>query len=56
MIDEHSPETGDVSARHDLAHLPMVDPAAKGGLVGVLRRRYLLRLMVKRELRARYIG
>lgn len=34
----------------------MVDPAAKGGLVGVLRRRYLLRLMVKRELRARYIG
>ena len=34
----------------------MVDPAAKGGLLGVLRRRYLLRLMVKRELRARYIG
>jgi ABC-2 type transport system permease protein len=34
----------------------MVDPAAKGGLVGVLRRRYLLGLMVKRELRARYIG
>ena len=31
-------------------------PAAKGGLLGVLRRRYLLRLMVKRELRARYIG
>ena len=34
----------------------MIDPAAKGGLIGVLRRRYLLRLMVKRELRARYIG
>ena len=42
--------------RHDLAHVPLVDPAAKGGLVGVLRRRYLLSLMVKRELRARYIG
>lgn len=46
----------DVAARHDLEHLPMVDPAAKGGLLGVLRRRYLLRLMVRRELRARYIG
>ena len=34
----------------------MVDPAAKGGLIGVLRRRYLLKLMVRRELRARYIG
>jgi ABC-2 type transport system permease protein len=45
-----------LAARHDLAHVPLVDPAAKGGLVGVLRRRYLLRLMVKRELRARYIG
>ena len=45
-----------VAARHDLAHVPLVDPAAKGGLVGVLRRRYLLSLMVKRELRARYIG
>ena len=48
--------TSPVSVRHDLEHLPMVDPAAKGGLVGVFRRRYLLRLMVRRELRARYIG
>jgi ABC-2 type transport system permease protein len=48
--------TEPVSVRHDLAHVPMVDPAAKGGLLGVLRRRYLLGLMVKRELRARYIG
>jgi ABC-2 type transport system permease protein len=44
------------AARHDLADLPMVDPGDKGGLVGVFRRRYLLRLMVRRELRARYIG
>ena len=43
-------------ARHDLADVPMVDPGAKGGLLGVFRRRYLLRLMVRRELKARYIG
>jgi ABC-2 type transport system permease protein len=46
----------DLAERHDLAHVPMVDPADKGGLIGVVRRRYLLRLMVRRELRARYIG
>jgi ABC-2 type transport system permease protein len=46
----------ELAGRHDLAHLPMVDPGAKGGLVGVFRRRYLLRLMVRRELKARYIG
>lgn len=46
----------DLATRHDLAHVPLVDPAAKGGLLGVFRRRYLLRLMVKRELRARYFG
>jgi ABC-2 type transport system permease protein len=45
-----------VSVRHDLENMPLVNPAQKGGLVGVLRRRYLLSLMVKRELRARYIG
>jgi ABC-2 type transport system permease protein len=59
MTDQLTPEspTGEtVAVRHDLAHVPMVDPAAKGGLVGVLRRRYLLGLMVRRELRARYIG
>ena len=46
----------DLATRHDLAHAPLVDPGAKGGLLGVFRRRYLLRLMVRRELRARYIG
>jgi ABC-2 type transport system permease protein len=55
MTDQLTPRDG-VAVRHDLAHVPMVDPAAKGGLLGVLRRRYLLRLMVRRELRARYIG
>jgi ABC-2 type transport system permease protein len=56
MTDQLTPESQSVAVRHDLEHVPMVDPAAKGGLVGVLRRRYLLRLMVRRELRARYIG
>jgi ABC-2 type transport system permease protein len=56
MTDQLIPETPGVAERHDLAHVPMVDPAAKGGLLGVLRRRYLLKLIVKRELRARYIG
>ncbi len=56
MTDEPNPGEDPVSVRHDLAHVPLVDPTAKGGLVGVLRRRYLLSLMVKRELRARYIG
>jgi ABC-2 type transport system permease protein len=58
MTEELNPgDRGDsVSVRHDLEHVPMVDPAQKGGLVGVLKRRYLLSLMVKRELRSRYIG
>ena len=58
MTDQLTPESNadSVAVRHDLAHVPLIDPAAKGGLLGVLRRRYLLRLMVKRELRARYIG
>jgi len=58
MTEELNPDgAGDsVAVRHDLEHVPLVDPTQKGGLVGVLRRRYLLSLMVKRELRARYIG
>jgi ABC-2 type transport system permease protein len=56
MTDQLTPQAASVEVRHDLAHVPLVDPTAKGGLVGVLRRRYLLSLMVKRELRARYIG
>jgi ABC-2 type transport system permease protein len=45
-----------VAVRHDLAHAPLRDPADTGGLLAVFRRRYLLRLMVRREIRARYIG
>jgi ABC-2 type transport system permease protein len=35
---------------------PLVPPSQAGGLVDVFRRRYLLRLLVRKELRARYQG
>jgi ABC-2 type transport system permease protein len=35
---------------------PLVPPGGAGGLVDVFRRRYLLRLLVKKELAARYQG
>lgn len=35
---------------------PLVDPAASTGLLEVFRRRYLLRLLVRREIQARYQG
>jgi ABC-2 type transport system permease protein len=57
VTDQLTPESAPtIEVRHDLEHVPLVDPTAKGGLVGVLKRRYLLSLMVKRELRARYLG
>lgn len=46
----------DVATRHDLAHVPLRDPANTSGLLEVFRRRYLLRLMVRREIKARYMG
>jgi ABC-2 type transport system permease protein len=36
--------------------LPLVAPGRGGGLLAVARRRYLLRLVVRRELRSRYQG
>ena len=58
MTDQLTPEsdTRSVAVRHDLEHVPLVDPSDTGGLVSLVRHRYLLSLMVKRELRARYIG
>lgn len=47
---------GDLERRHHLAETPMVDPAERLGLVGVIKRRYLLALMVRREINARYMG
>lgn len=38
------------------AALPLVDPAAGNGLLAVTRHRYLLKLLVRRELQARYSG
>jgi ABC-2 type transport system permease protein len=35
---------------------PLISPAANGGLVDVFRRRYLLRLIVQKEVRSRYQG
>lgn len=37
-----------------LTSAPLQEPDASGGLLEVFRRRYLLRLLVRRELRARY--
>lgn len=38
------------------ADLPLVDPAGESGLLAVARKQYLLRLLVGRELNARYSG
>jgi ABC-2 type transport system permease protein len=45
-----------VEVRHDLAHVPLVPPSRTSGVFEVFRRRYLLRLMVRREIQARYAG
>lgn len=42
--------------RHKLAELPLASPAANRGLIEVFRRRYVLRLLVKREVQGRYEG
>lgn len=45
-----------VEVRHDLAHVPLAPPSRTSGVLEVFRRRYLLRLMVRREIKARYAG
>lgn len=45
-----------VAVRHDLDHVPLAPPARSYGMLEVFRRRYLLRLMVRREIQARYAG
>src|SRR3954470_15304038 len=42
--------------RHHLADIPLASPAATRGLLEVFRRRYVLRLLVKREVQGRYEG
>ncbi len=43
-------------APHDLSKEPMRSPAPSSGLLEVFRRRYLLKLLVQREIKARYQG
>lgn len=41
---------------HRVVEAPLAPPSAQNGLVGVFQRRYLLRLLVRREISARYQG
>lgn len=45
-----------VEERHRLADVPLSSPSRTSGVLEVFRRRYLLRLMVRREIQARYAG
>ena len=42
--------------RLGVADAPLTSPFAGGGLVDVFKRRYLLKLLVQKEIRARYQG
>ena len=46
----------DVVGPQPVPDAPLVPPGASGGLLDVFRRRYLLRLLVSKELKARYQG
>ncbi|MQA85794.1 MAG: ABC transporter permease [Streptosporangiales bacterium] len=48
--------TAEATVRSSAEAPELVEPGRGGGLVGVLRRRYLLRLLVRKELRVRYQG
>ena len=43
-------------AHRDLSDVPLQPPSANNGLLAVFQRRYLLRLLVRREINARYQG
>lgn len=45
-----------VEVRHDLAHVPLAPPSRTSGVLEVFRKRYLLRLIARREIQARYAG
>ena len=44
------------AGRHHVVDAPLTSPAPKAGLLDVFRRRYLLRMLVQREISARYQG
>jgi ABC-2 type transport system permease protein len=48
------PGTEPPAVRRDLADVPLVPPFGGGGLHDVFRRRYLLKLLVQKEIQARY--
>ena len=52
MADTIARTTGDGRS----AEMPLVEPSATTGLFEVFRRRYLLKLLVRREIAARYQG
>ncbi len=49
-----APEGAQPTAQRDLSGVPLTPPAATSGLLEVFRRRYLLKLLVRREISARY--
>ncbi|UMG93193.1 ABC transporter permease [Nocardioides sp. TF02-7] len=46
----------DGNGERDLSTVPLTPPSANNGLLAVFQRRYLLRLLVRREISARYQG
>ena len=55
-MSQQSADARQVEVRHDLAHVALAPPSRTSGVLEVFRRRYLLRLMVRREIKARYAG
>jgi ABC-type polysaccharide/polyol phosphate export permease len=55
MTDVSTPATEPARPLH-VVDAPLAPPSASTGLFGVFRRRYLLRLLVRREISARYQG
>lgn len=55
-VTEPGARTGHLVDTDRLAELPLRPPSATGGLLEVFRRRYLLRLLVDKEIQARYQG
>ncbi len=51
-----SSEVRAVEERHHLSQVPLAPPSRTSGVLEVFRRRHLLRLMVRREIQARYAG
>jgi len=55
-VTAHTINRGGVQDAPDAALPPLAPPSANAGLLDVLRRRYLLRLLVRKEIQSRYQG